>query len=1055
MRANYPSYIPKQLLSSVFAKVLAVFLLVIGPVLLNAQEPKIRAYDVDEGLSHRNVFKIQQDADGYIWIATLNGLNRFDGYQFQAYNSNNRKYRIPQDVIADMLIDAQNNIWLASPDYLVQFQAEENTFQTRQLTAKQVRREALIPYSLFEDSEGKIWSATFDEKLGNTHIQYFWQDSIHQLFQVPGKYPQRSMVQMDDRIFLNADEKELWVASLNGEVQQRYQIPYDALKIDPARIVAAQVFNDEIWMLNLQGKIIRFAPATQEFKGHSINRAPSVDAPFSAFLVTSDESIWLGGRDLICHYNKGKWKYYNESIKALIKNTPTCRQIFQDQSGVIWLATDFGIIQLIASDNPFVHYLSGGSEYCSNVYCSTRGITEDDKGNIYISYYNSIHVLEPDSDAPRLLFPANNYFNYPFGITYFDNALFTGNGLRIDLESLQLEKIFDKPSLDMGAVIVDRDSQLWFGFRQWLYIYDPLKKNLVEFSDTQGKWDSLNGQISYILQSKLSREIWVGTLDRGLYQIDETGNRATHIHDGPTSPITIASNQINAIHEDPEGNLWLATAKGLHYLNFEKENYKIFTNYDGLPNDFINGILPEGDSCLWVSTDNGLSRFNINSYLFTNFQAEDGISANEFNRMSFFKSSTGRFYFGGLNGVNAFDPRQQFDKQQAQADQNQLLITAFSKLDGNLDSLFQTTIGLNSDSSYVLSHNDKFFAFTFALANYRNPSNNLFSYQLEGFDNGWSAPSTLNSVRYNNIPPGNYRLLVRAKTTRGDWKGQLAIPIKIQEAYYKSLWFLLLCGLILLGAIYAFYQYRIYRILQRERALEQLVKERTADLEREKHKSEELLLNILPAETAEELKKHGSAKAKRHEMVTVMFTDFKGFTRISEEMDPEELVAEIDLCFRAFDEIIDLHGLEKIKTIGDAYLCVGGMAGSGQAGAVQVVKAALEIQEFMAAIAVEKRLQGTTYFEARIGIHSGPVVAGIVGIKKFAYDIWGDAVNIASRMETYGEVGRVNVSAITHELIKDHFDCTAQEAYKANDTRSIGMYYVDRLRAPHLSAQGE
>ena len=155
-------------------------------------------------------------------------------------------------------------------------------------------------------------------------------------------------------------------------------------------------------------------------------------------------------------------------------------------------------------------------------------------------------------------------------------------------------------------------------------------------------------------------------------------------------------------------------------------------------------------------------------------------------------------------------------------------------------------------------------------------------------------------------------------------------------------------------------------------------------------------------------------------------------------------MAEIDLCFRAFDEIIELHGLEKIKTIGDAYLCVGGMTGNDGDAAKNVVKAALEIQAFMSAIAIEKQLQGTPYFEARIGIHTGPVVAGIVGIKKFAYDIWGDTVNIASRMETHGAVGKVNISETTQLLITPYFQCTAQQTFHATDTRSINMYFVEK-----------
>ena len=188
---------------------------------------------------------------------------------------------------------------------------------------------------------------------------------------------------------------------------------------------------------------------------------------------------------------------------------------------------------------------------------------------------------------------------------------------------------------------------------------------------------------------------------------------------------------------------------------------------------------------------------------------------------------------------------------------------------------------------------------------------------------------------------------------------------------------------------------------------------------RQKRRSDELLLNILPAETARELKKYGRAKAKRYDAVTVLFTDFRGFSALSEELSPEELVEELNACFTEFDQIIEYHKVEKIKTIGDAYMAVGGLPVANSTHVRDVVFAAIHIQEFMDAYALRKRSEGKAYFEARVGVHTGPVVAGIVGRKKFQYDIWGDTVNTASRMESHGEVGKVNLSATTYHLVKD------------------------------------
>jgi adenylate cyclase len=211
-----------------------------------------------------------------------------------------------------------------------------------------------------------------------------------------------------------------------------------------------------------------------------------------------------------------------------------------------------------------------------------------------------------------------------------------------------------------------------------------------------------------------------------------------------------------------------------------------------------------------------------------------------------------------------------------------------------------------------------------------------------------------------------------------------------------------------------------------------------------KKRSDELLLNILPAETAEELKETGRAKAKSFDSVSVLFTDFKNFSQASEKLTPEELVAEINYCYSGFDDIIVKHGLEKIKTIGDSYMCAGGLPIPNKTNAEDIVRAALEICDFMKREKQKGQTEGKAYFEVRIGCHTGPVVAGIVGTKKFAYDIWGDTVNIASRMESSGEAGKVNISEATYELVKDKFHCIPRGKISAKNKGEIEMYFVEQ-----------
>ncbi|MFY0643490.1 MAG: tetratricopeptide repeat protein [Bacteroidia bacterium] len=218
-----------------------------------------------------------------------------------------------------------------------------------------------------------------------------------------------------------------------------------------------------------------------------------------------------------------------------------------------------------------------------------------------------------------------------------------------------------------------------------------------------------------------------------------------------------------------------------------------------------------------------------------------------------------------------------------------------------------------------------------------------------------------------------------------------------------------------------------------------------AIITKEKERSEELLLNILPAEIAEELKEKGSADAQEFDLVSIVFTDFKGFTQASEQLSAKQVVETVHACFKAFDEICETHNLEKIKTIGDAYMAAGGLPIPSPDAVKNTILAALEMQRFIPAFKRLMIAQNQPSFDMRVGIHTGPVVAGIVGVKKFQYDIWGDTVNTAARMESHGEIGKVNITKDTYELLKDDSDFSFEHRgkIKAKGKGEVEMYFVE------------
>lgn len=282
----------------------------------------------------------------------------------------------------------------------------------------------------------------------------------------------------------------------------------------------------------------------------------------------------------------------------------------------------------------------------------------------------------------------------------------------------------------------------------------------------------------------------------------------------------------------------------------------------------------------------------------------------------------------------------------------------------------------------------------------------------------------------------NQRILEKEKAINALTIKKQEQDLTIMKAKERNSYLLLASALGLLVMLFLFLRYRS------NLKARTVLLEKNKLIEEERERSDDLLKNILPANIAEELKEHGKAKARRYENATVMFSDFVNFTKISEQLTPEQLVKELDTCFRGFDQIIAQYKLEKIKTIGDAYMVAHGLKDRATV-PIDIIKAAIDMQEFLEDLKAEKVRQGLPYFEARIGIHSGPVVAGVVGLNKFAYDIWGDTVNIAARMEANSDPGKINISEKTYGLVKYNFNCSYRGKISAKNKGQIDMYYVE------------
>ena len=354
----------------------------------------------------------------------------------------------------------------------------------------------------------------------------------------------------------------------------------------------------------------------------------------------------------------------------------------------------------------------------------------------------------------------------------------------------------------------------------------------------------------------------------------------------------------------------------------------------------------------------------------------------------------------------------------------------------------------------AVSYENNSLRFEFAAPYLQDPSKVEYQVKLEGADSAWSAWSLEAKKDYTHLFEGSYRFLVRARNPAGVLSQEVGFVFSIAPPWYRTWVAYAIYLLTALGSIWGLFKWRINKLEAEKAELEQIVEERTVEIREqrdqiqvEQEKSETLLLNILPTSVAEELKVSGTVQAQHYDEVTVCFTDFAGFTLSSESLPAGQLVSALHEYFTSFDEIVEEFGLEKLKTIGDAYMLVSGLPKPRAAHAVDAVLAALKMVDVVEELA--GRGEGPVW-QVRIGLHSGPVAAGVVGVRKFAFDIWGNTVNLASRMESSGSVGRVNLSESTWALVKDFIECEPRGHVQTKDKRDLQMYFAVGLK-PELA----
>ena len=574
---------------------------------------------------------------------------------------------------------------------------------------------------------------------------------------------------------------------------------------------------DNIWKLPEGGA---------SFELHPVNKHVTRGLYGLDMEESKEGDLWLAmNNNHLVYYDakKDQAQDYFKDLEKLIPNKTFFSDLHIDQFGDVWFTSTVGLLHARINKSLFHSYFTDKSTFCGG-YCSFRGFAEDRDGDVYASFYNNIFRIKADGSSSAKV-------EYPFEITPYDlkihnQLLFLTTGHIFDLNSSKKEytKNICSGLNDGGVFSTDGNGNLWWvcyssvhrldtssGFPKWIPVLEIPSRNWIRHAI----WD----------ESK--RHVWL-TDGFDMYSFDPATLSINKLAD----PLINQLQGIKALLPDKRGNLWITSENGLSFYQPTSKKVKHYTTKNGLSNDIVVGILPEGDSCLWLSTFKGLSRFNIKIEQFINFYEEDGLAANEFNRASYFKSSKGQMFFGGVKGVTAFYPEQVMKAMAGTQSKQQLLMRAITMTSAKHDSLTRINFFDPKEKIHIYHYN-RAVTFQFGVFG-AGPGEVLhYSYKLEGYDVEWSQQTEESSLQMGNLPVGSYTFRVRARNARGAWlSNEIAIPLVVHAPWWASRWAYLMYIAIICGIGYYFYhRWKTQLLLENELLKGNIEAERMKELD--------------------------------------------------------------------------------------------------------------------------------------------------------------------------------------------------------------------------------
>ncbi len=817
---------------------------------------------LEQGLSQETILAIYQDSQGFMWFGTQEGLNRYDGYSFKVFSHDDRNpSSLSNDIVYAINEDQLGNLWVGTAAGGI------NVYDVASQSFMHFRHDPNVDGSLsgdlvraiYKDTSGTLWIGTENgldkynaDEAKFEHVDLDQEDNQSKT----KKFIWAISEDEDGRLWVGTESHGLYlidghvIKNVSSTTQAPFSLASDnirTLEIDNANRLWIGTKDNGVERINLKTfKRYFYKSELQNDKSLSNNLIKDIYQDKSGIIwVSTDFGLNRYEEEINAFYRV----FHEEDNKYSLAGNELS-ELFQDRGGVFWVGGYNGLSKWNTATANFEHYRVLSDETMSLTDNGINAFHEGKNGEIWIGTYSGLNRLNLSNSKIEKFYHDESTPNSLSSdrvmslFTKNDDNLWIGTrdkGLdRLDTETGKFTNYQHDPSnpnsLSSNAITnissAGKD-KIWVStFGGGLNLFDYRSQQITHFRADENNPNSVTSDRIFIAMPDSVGMVWLGTWGTGVNIFNPTTESAIQISHDPDNPESLSSDNIISLLEDSKGNIWIGTqGAGLNLLT-EKDrlsgNFKFerISRHEGLPSNVVYGILEDGSGKLWLSTNRGITKYDPIEKSLVNYDSSHGLQGNEFNYGAYNKTSKGQFFFGGSNGVTAFFP----DLIKPNSHVPPVVLTNFLRLNES----FSPNSVMKSADAIQINYQDYLIAFEFAGLDYASPTNNQYSYKLEGFDEDWIEAGDLRRATYTNLPAGNYQFKVKASNNDGVWNEQGAnLALTVLPAPWYSWWAYLgytLIALLAAAMLFRSYLNKLHKEAQYRAQLEEEVKSRTQEL---------------------------------------------------------------------------------------------------------------------------------------------------------------------------------------------------------------------------------